>query len=504
MRKQLLILITSVVLIVSLFPVNIYAENTFTDVGENHWAKNEIEFLANKGIINGYANGLFGPDDNLTRIQIALMINRDKNYDFDEETHTFNDVPQEYKNVVSAVSKHGLFDDVVKGNIFDPYKKVTRAEMSSILSVAYQLEGKSEVDFQDVPSTHWAYSYVQGLAANKITTGVTETTFNPDGLVTRAQFSVFMTRIIKSTAQDNEEIDDSNGTDVENNLDENLDETKDSLETSLFEHSYKWSNFWMGGFVFSDTDTIYVGHDGLTLFDKDGEVTLSNDTASWINAVGDYVYFISMSDYAGYKVKKDGTQLKKIIDESLFELYVQDENIFYTSDDINSGIIKTDLEGKNPQTIVDTVDSFYIENNTIYFTKRNDNDSFDIYSISTEGKNEKLLKNNTFAYAMLSDEEYLYFQNEEENVYKMKKDGSDFKKIIDQTYHFFLYEDKVIALEYLGVENDQYTYNIYSYDKDGNNKTKLTIEPITSFYIISEIIFAGKVDSNNPEIIVIP
>ncbi|MDX8363468.1 S-layer homology domain-containing protein [Cytobacillus sp. IB215316] len=496
MKKQILKLFTSVLLIVNLFPVvNVNAENKFPDVGENHWAKKEIEFLADKGIINGYANGLFGPDDNLTRIQIALMINRDKNYDSNGETHSYNDVPLEHKNVISAVTKHGLFDDVVKGNTFDPYKKVTRAEMASILSVAYQLEGNSEFDFQDVPSTHWAYDYVQGLAANKITTGVTDTTFNPDGLVTRAQFSVFMTRILTMETPE-----------LEDEIREENEESNEDTQDISTDHTHKWSNFWMGGFVFSDNDSFYEGYGGLTLYNEDESVNLTKDTAYWINADDEYVYFINMTDnYTGYKVKKDGSGLKKIIDESMYELYVQDESIFYISDVYDTAkIIKTDLEGNKKEIIVESVHSFYVENNTIYFIKKHNDNSFGIYSIDTDGNDQKLLRDNIFATGVLSDEDYLYFQSDDEHIYRIKRDGSDLQKILDKPAHYFLFEDKIIFLEYFKNNNSQEIFNIYSSDKNGKDKTKLTTEPINSVYIINGLLFVGKPESNNLEIISIP
>lgn len=46
----------------------------FTDVPATHWASKYVQYCANEGIINGYGNGKFGPDDTLTVNQWALML----------------------------------------------------------------------------------------------------------------------------------------------------------------------------------------------------------------------------------------------------------------------------------------------------------------------------------------------------------------------------------------------------------------------------------------------
>lgn len=48
----------------------------FNDVPKNHWANNAITSLANRNIIGGYGNGMFGLGDNATREQVAALIYR--------------------------------------------------------------------------------------------------------------------------------------------------------------------------------------------------------------------------------------------------------------------------------------------------------------------------------------------------------------------------------------------------------------------------------------------
>ena len=51
----------------------IYDEKKFKDI-QGHWAKKEIEFLAENGWISGHTDGTFKPDNNLTRAQAAQII----------------------------------------------------------------------------------------------------------------------------------------------------------------------------------------------------------------------------------------------------------------------------------------------------------------------------------------------------------------------------------------------------------------------------------------------
>ena len=50
--------------------------NSFTDVDHNHWAYVAIETMKQEGILNGYADGRFGPNDSVSRAQIAAIIYR--------------------------------------------------------------------------------------------------------------------------------------------------------------------------------------------------------------------------------------------------------------------------------------------------------------------------------------------------------------------------------------------------------------------------------------------
>jgi hypothetical protein len=48
----------------------------FMDVPETHWAAKAIDELSEKGIIKGYEDGTFRPDEPISRAEVAVMISR--------------------------------------------------------------------------------------------------------------------------------------------------------------------------------------------------------------------------------------------------------------------------------------------------------------------------------------------------------------------------------------------------------------------------------------------
>ena len=67
------LLLTAFVMILTLFIPNLTSAKAFPDVQSNHWAI-KINYLSDKGIINGTPEGTFKPGDDVTRGQMALML----------------------------------------------------------------------------------------------------------------------------------------------------------------------------------------------------------------------------------------------------------------------------------------------------------------------------------------------------------------------------------------------------------------------------------------------
>ncbi|MBU8907607.1 S-layer homology domain-containing protein [Desertibacillus haloalkaliphilus] len=195
MKKTSLLLFVLTYLFVFTIPfLNIKAETTFSDVN-SHWAKLEIEFLSDIGVIGGYPNGQFGVNDDIKRSEAAAIIVRELG--LPTEKSTFNDVPQSHWALeeIGASAEAGIIGGYPDGE-FKPEQTLSRQEMAAILVRAYELSGNTEVPFHDVDLDSWAYDSIESLLANDITVGYSDQTFRPENNISRAEFSVFLARVL--------------------------------------------------------------------------------------------------------------------------------------------------------------------------------------------------------------------------------------------------------------------------------------------------------------------
>ncbi|MDF0726051.1 DUF4855 domain-containing protein [Cytobacillus sp. S13-E01] len=196
--KKLTIYILGIMVTLLIGNYQAEASFDFTDVPGNYWAKKDITFLTDKGVIEGFPDGTFHPNEEITRKQAAIMMGRALGLEHvDSPNPGFQDVAESdigYSEI-AAVVEEGLFEE---NTYFYPNDPLTRGEMARILVVAYDLVGDSGQEFTDVPKSSPYYHFVYRLAANRITTGYSDGTFRPQESVNRAQFSTFLSRIYNS------------------------------------------------------------------------------------------------------------------------------------------------------------------------------------------------------------------------------------------------------------------------------------------------------------------
>lgn len=169
---------------------------TFRDVPSTYWAKQEIDFLVQHDIIQGYKNGNFGVKDPVKRWQAAVILARALGIENDPAPNPgFRDVPTSHHayKAISALTKYGVFS---KASSFNPNDKLTRAQMAKILTESFGLSYTSPTSFKDVKSNAWYYKYVQAVAFNGIANGDKKGYFLPGKATTRTEFAVFMARML--------------------------------------------------------------------------------------------------------------------------------------------------------------------------------------------------------------------------------------------------------------------------------------------------------------------
>jgi len=172
---------------------------TFSDVPSGFWAKSPIEFMATLGVMNGYFDGKFRPDDAVSRAELATMLVKLKELDVNDATSDpFPDVSKDYwaARYVKAVSYMNLMGNYPDGT-FKPDKKVTRVEGLVILSrftEAAEPGSLTKDPFVDVPQKHWAAKNITAAQNYGLLDYLIGKKFEPDKELTRAEVAELLSK----------------------------------------------------------------------------------------------------------------------------------------------------------------------------------------------------------------------------------------------------------------------------------------------------------------------
>lgn len=204
-NKLFLATLATAVVSSSIAPVGANAATeSFTDVTKSNSHYVAIMELANRGIINGYSDGTFGPKDAITRGQAAKIIVGALGLDIEKVTSTgFTDVAPNnpYASAIVALKQLNVINGLPDGT-YRPNDPITRNHMAKILTRALNLKPSENVK---LPFTDVNAGYKEAITAlfeYGITLGTTATTFGGNALVTREQFASFIVRAEKATKQD--------------------------------------------------------------------------------------------------------------------------------------------------------------------------------------------------------------------------------------------------------------------------------------------------------------
>lgn len=194
--KKLVFYLCSFVVLSIVFSTSASASTKFPDVSRTYWAYHDINFLTDKQVIMGYADGKFKPNEILTRKDAAsLLVRALKKTNTTQRVAVPTDLVPTMSGYDEVIASVNLDLFTVTNNEFKPYDPLTRKEMAKALATAFDYVGLKRTSFKDVSKSNSYYPFIDGIAEFKVTTGYTDGTFRPEELVTRAQFSAFLSRI---------------------------------------------------------------------------------------------------------------------------------------------------------------------------------------------------------------------------------------------------------------------------------------------------------------------
>ena len=177
----------------------------FTDATK-HWAKDNIDFVASRGLIVGTTATTFAPDVAITRATFLMALGKLSGADVSGyKKSSFTDV----KNTDTAMPyiewavKNGITNGI-GNNQFDPDQKITREQMAVMMvnyakATGYKLPvSRTAVTFADnAKISSWAKGAVKAIQQTGVISGKPNNLFDPQGNATRAEAATILRRFVE-------------------------------------------------------------------------------------------------------------------------------------------------------------------------------------------------------------------------------------------------------------------------------------------------------------------
>ena len=174
--------------------------------------KPELNTEDHYAYIVGYEDGSVQPEGDITRAEVATIFFRlltDESRDeFWSQTNPYSDVSEDdwYNNAVSTLTNAGIIDGYEDGT-FKPNGNITRAEFATIAVRFFEATYEGENLFPDIDG-HWAQDYINEAANAGIVDGYPDGTFGPQKLITRAEAMTMVNRTIDRHPHEDHLLDD--------------------------------------------------------------------------------------------------------------------------------------------------------------------------------------------------------------------------------------------------------------------------------------------------------
>lgn len=183
------------------------SETKFNDVSANDWFASAVDYVTGKGMMNGTADNTFSPKANTTRGMVVTVLYRLENQP-STSAASFTDVASGayYANAVAWANANGIVSGYGSGK-FGPNDKVTREQLAAILyryaqykkydvSVGEDTNILSYNDAQSISS--YAIPAIQWACGAGVVTGKSGSKLDPKGNATRAEVAAMLMRFCEN------------------------------------------------------------------------------------------------------------------------------------------------------------------------------------------------------------------------------------------------------------------------------------------------------------------
>ena len=184
---------------------SVRASERFTDVPAGSWYEDAIGFVTDRGLFQGTSDTIFSPELSMTRAMLVTVLWRLDGKPAPGAAAGFDDVPdgQWYSDAVSWAAANSIVDGYGDGR-FGPDDPITREQMAAILYrycafKGYETAGPADISrYDDAESvSSWAREAMCWANGTGLITGMTETTLAPTETATRAQVAMILMRFVR-------------------------------------------------------------------------------------------------------------------------------------------------------------------------------------------------------------------------------------------------------------------------------------------------------------------
>lgn len=199
--KKISVFVISILMAIGFSSVSL----AYSDTNE-HWAKETIDEMSDKKIVNGYADETFKPDGEMTRAEFIAVVNRMLGLK-NESSRYIPDISRQdwyYADVRKAVEA-----GIIKGNesgYVRPNDKITREEAIVVLSRAFKVTDAVgvEIAFNDRNEiSEWAKTNVYTFVRYGYINGYYGDIIKPKAFITRAEALIIIKRMIPNILTEN-------------------------------------------------------------------------------------------------------------------------------------------------------------------------------------------------------------------------------------------------------------------------------------------------------------
>jgi hypothetical protein len=183
----------------------------FEDVKEKDWYGKDVYYLNAKGIIKGYDDGTYKPQNKINRAEFITMVIKtleQENYLYsyswyDENPYSDTDMSAWYFEYAFTAYKNEIMTGDEEGT-FRPNDPITRAEAAQVMAniiEKYDLSKnnteKKELKLNDIKKSDWYYQAIEKVYENNIMTGTSQEEFSPVKSLNRAEAATIIRNLLK-------------------------------------------------------------------------------------------------------------------------------------------------------------------------------------------------------------------------------------------------------------------------------------------------------------------